>query len=90
MKKREKKATEIADVLDMPIDALCDIPRTEILGKSEVNIENFRGILDYDNNSFKINTRSGIIKIDGSDLIIDSITNEDVCVKGNIIRLEFI
>ena len=60
------------------------------MGKSEVVIENFRGILDYNDDSFKINTKSGIIKIDGTDLVIESITDESVCLKGNIIRLEFI
>ncbi len=90
MNKRESRVEKISDALDMPLDAVCDVPRTEILGRSKIIIENFRGILDYDTNSFKINTRSGIIKIDGSDLVIESITNEDVCLKGNIVKLEFI
>ena len=90
MKKKELKAAGIAEALDVPLDALCDVPRTEIVGKSEVVIENFRGILDYNDDSFKINTKSGIIKIEGTDLVIESITDESVCLKGNIIRLEFI
>ena len=69
---------------------LKELPKTEIIGKNEIYIENFRGILDYDEQSFKINTRSGIIKIDGSDLALDFVTDEGVCLKGNIIRIEFI
>ena len=90
MGKKEKNITKVADVLDLPLDALCNIPKTEIIGNSEVSVENFRGIIDYNENSFKINTQSGIIKIDGSDLVISSITDEGVRVRGNIIRLEFI
>lgn len=90
MGKKEKNITKVADVLDLPLDALCNIPKTEIIGNSEVSVENFRGIIDYNENSFKINTQSGIIKIDGSDLVISSITDEGVRVRGTIIRLEFI
>ncbi len=71
-------------------DILRELPKTEIIGKNEIYIENFRGILDYDEQSFKINTRSGIIKIDGSKLALDFVTDEGVCLKGNIIRIEFI
>ena len=90
MKKKEKLAAKVAGVLDVPLDAVCDVPRPEITGRSRVCIENFRGILDYDESAFKINTKSGIIKIEGSELFIESITDDAVSLKGHIIRLEFI
>lgn len=90
MKKKEQRASRIAKTLDLPLDVICDIPRTEIMGNSEISIENFRGILDYNENCIKINTTIGIVKIDGDDLFIDSITDEGAFVKGRIIRLEFI
>ena len=89
-KKNTDKAMKVAQALDLPLDMLCDVPRTEIMGKSCVNIENFRGILDYNENCVKINTTSGIIKIDGDELLIESITDDGVCIKGTIIRLEII
>ena len=90
MGKNNSKTAKIAEVLDLPLDALCDVPKMEIIGINEIIIENFRGILDYDNNCFKINTRVGIIKIDGDNLVISSITDESVCLKGRIIKIEFI
>ena len=89
-KKSGEKAMRIADALDLPLDVMCDVPRTEIMGKERINIENFRGILDYNENCVKINTTSGIIKIDGDGLLIESITDEGVCIKGTVIRLEFV
>ena len=80
----------MADMLDVPMDTITDVPHTQIFGKSQVSIENFRGILDYDTTSFKINTRSGIIHIEGSELTISYITNEEVSLKGTITKLEFI
>lgn len=90
MKKKEQLADKIARALDVPLDAVCDIPRTEITGKSRLCVENFRGILDYDDTSFKINTKSGIIKIDGRDLFLESITDDCVCLRGMITKLEFV
>ncbi len=90
MKKREKKAQHIAVALDLPLDVICDIPRSEIMGNSEINIENIRGILDYNESSIKINTTVGIIKIDGDELFIESISDESALVKGRIIRIEFV
>lgn len=90
MRKKEQRAARVAQALDLPLDVICDIPRTEIMGNTEINVENFRGILDYNENCIKINTTVGIIKIDGDDLFIDSITDEGAFVKGRIIRLEFI
>ena len=41
-------------------------------------------------NSIKVNTTVGIIKIDGDELFIDSISDESIFIKGRIIRVEFI
>ena len=90
MAKKEKTISKVADALDLPLDAISNTPRTEIIGNEKIICENFRGIIDYNENSFKINTQAGIIKIDGDELVIASITDEEVCVVGNIVRVEFI
>ena len=90
MKKKEPKAARIADALDLPLDVMCDVPRTELLGNSRISIENFRGVLDYNENCVKINTASGIIKIDGDGLFIERITDEGIFIRGIVLRIEFV
>lgn len=91
MRKSEKKtADKLAGALDLPLDVLCDIPRTEIMGCSQINVENFRGILDYEENCIKINSNTGIIKIEGDGLLIECISDEGVFIKGKIVRVEFL
>ena len=85
-----KTADKIASALDLPLDILCDIPRIEIMGHSRICVENFRGILNYEENCIKVNSNCGIIKIDGDDLFIESITDEGVFIKGRIIRVEYL
>ena len=90
MKKKGNKAERVAEILDLPLDVISDIPRLEIMGNSQFTIENIRGILDYGENCIKINTTIGIIKIDGDELLIDNISDESIFIKGRIIRIEFI
>ncbi len=90
MKKKENRAQRVADMLDLPLDVVADIPRVELLGKSEVWVENIRGILDYNENCVKINTTIGILKIDGDEMMIESISDESVNIKGIVIRMEFV
>ena len=90
MRKKEPRAARIAEALDLPLDIICDIPRTEIMGNTSINVENFRGILDYNESCVKINTTFGIIKIEGDELFIESITDDGAFIKGKIIRVEFI
>lgn len=88
MKKKEKRAQRVADMLDLPLDVITDVPHLEIIGKSEVCVENMRGILDYNENCIKINTTIGIIKIDGDELLIEAISDESVSIRGSVIRIE--
>lgn len=88
MRKKEKRAQRVADMLDLPLDVITDIPHIEIMGRSELLVENIRGILDYNENCIKINTTIGILKIDGDELLIEAISDESVSIRGNIIRVE--
>ncbi len=89
MKKKEVLAQRVADALDVPLDVLCDVPRIEMVGKSSIRIENFRGILDYTETRLTVNTNAGILEIDGSNIFIESITDEDLTLKGELNGLFF-
>ena len=90
MKKKDKYAQRVADMFDLPLEVVADIPKIEISGRNEIWVENIRGILDYNENCIKINTTVGILKIEGDELFIESISDESVNVKGTIIRMEFV
>ena len=90
MKKNEKRAQRVGDIFDMPLGVISDAPRIELLGKNEIWVENIRGILDYNENCIKINTTVGILKIEGDEFFINSISDDSVNIKGTIIRMEFV
>jgi len=90
MIKKEKRAERIADVFDLPLDVVCDVPKCELVGNCQLCIENIRGVLDYTENCIKVNTTVGIIKIDGDELLIDSISDNSIFIKGMIVRIEYV
>lgn len=90
MKRKESKSVRVAETLDMPLEVMCDFPKIEIIGNCKVFIENFRGVLDYNENCIKVNTTVGIAEIIGTEIIIDSITDDEICLKGNFESMRFI
>lgn len=96
MRKKTKKKEEIKlkdkinSFLDMPNEVLYDIPKLICVGNKEIIIENYKGIIEYDEKVVKINTQLGVIKILGLALEIKNITAEEVLVGGSIKSFEFL
>ena len=47
-------------------------------------IENFKGILEYEEFYVRINTHIGIVSINGYELNLENMTNDDIKVTGKI------
>jgi len=97
VKKRKKEETpkvslkeKVSELFELPKDIVMDVPKLTMIGYGDLLIENFKGIIEYDNERIRINTNCGIIKITGSGLGIKEITSEDLMVNGNIMSLEFL
>ena len=90
MKKKQPAAERFTKALDIPLDVMLDLPKIEFSGRSGVTVENFRGILDYCENCLKVNTRIGIVEISGENIVIESITDEEVVVNGHFSGMRFI
>lgn len=75
---------------ELPYAVMLDVPYITIAGNKEVTVENYRGIISYENTGVKINTNDKIIKIDGENLTLSHITDEIISVSGYISSLEFI
>ena len=51
---------------------------------NEMIIENFKGILEYEDYYIRINTSLGIININGFELKLENMTNDDIKVNGKV------
>lgn len=80
----------LSDALELPMDIALDIPKITIIGNLEINITNHRGIIEYNSNLIRINTKIGIIKLRGQDMVIRNILSEEITVSGTIESTEII
>ncbi len=86
MKKRSYNRLD--KILEMPKEICSDIPKIIITGFDEMIIENFKGILEYEEFFVRINTHIGIININGFNLNLENMTNDDIKVTGQIENID--
>ncbi|MDP4181976.1 MAG: sporulation protein YqfC [Bacillota bacterium] len=85
-----KLKERVTEVLDLPKEVVLDIPKLTMIGNTNLIIENYKGIIEYDLEKIRINTGIGIIRICGCALFIKEITSEDIMVNGKIVSLEYL
>ena len=74
----------MADAANLPQDVVLTLT-----GHYEVNIENYRGILEYTEQLIRINVRSGQIRITGKSLEINYYTTTDMKITGKVEKIEY-
>lgn len=79
----------LAKTLEISKDLLTDIPRFSLNDNNELQIENYKGIVSYDFDEIKLGAKNYTIKIEGENLKINSITDEDILITGTIKSLSF-
>ena len=84
MKKKRNTFSKIDRILEMPQEVYTGVPKLTITGFNEMIIENFKGILEYENYYIRINTSLGIVNINGYELKLENMTNDDIKVTGKI------
>lgn len=86
MKKKGMK--KLNRMLEMPQEVYTNVPKFTITGFEELIIENYKGILEYENFFVRINTHIGIVNINGLNLNLETMTNDDIRVTGKIESVE--
>ena len=84
MKKPKQRLTKINDILEFPKEIGSNNPRITMSGFNNLLIENYKGILEYEEFFIKINTYIGIININGFNLELNNLTDDDILVTGKI------
>ena len=80
---REKEG-KIKQFLEIPKEVISKAPKITILGFQEMLIENYKGILEYEDFYIRINTSMGTININGFHLNLNQMTEDDIMVTGKI------
>ena len=83
MKEKLEKTREIlTEKLDLPKDVILNLPKITIVGNNEVTIENHKGIILFERNVIKINTKVKVINIEGENFEILYIGDSTITISG--------
>ncbi len=80
---------KLSDTLRLQEDILARAPVLTSFGSHRVCIENYRSILEYQEEQIRIQTKIGKIQILGKRLGIAYYRNECMCVVGDIHTIEY-
>lgn len=84
-----RKARKIDEILEIPVELSTNNPKITIIGFERVLIENYKGILEYQEYFIRLNTYIGIININGFNLNLEEMTSDDLLVTGKIESIDF-
>lgn len=86
---KKKLGENLSDMLDLPKNTFLDLPQIVATGNKEIYIENYKGILEYSDTLIRLNIGNSCIRVQGEELDIRSIGEEDITLSGNIKCIEF-
>lgn len=91
MKKRKqtRAISRINEILEMPAEVVSNIPKISILGFEEMLIENYKNIIEYEEFYIKVNTYIGIVNVNGFNLKLIQMNQDDMKITGKIDNIEF-
>lgn len=87
--RKKSKQSKLDEILEIPTELSTNVPKATILGFEKVYIENYKGILEYQDFFIRINTHIGIININGFDLKLEEMTTDDIMITGKIDSMDF-
>ena len=76
----------MTEALELPKEILLHLP----LGQEEVTIENYKGILEYSEETVRIGTAAGVLRLEGQGLCLKQLSAECMVVTGRVEKMEFL
>ena len=86
---KEQIREKLASAASMPKDVVLGASVVTMLGRNEVSIENYRGIIEYTDTLIRVQTKSGQIRLTGKKLQVEYYTNDEMKITGAVHTLEF-
>lgn len=83
-----KKKKKIDYMLEFPKEVYSNVPNFIITGFEDLTIENYKGILEYEDYIIRVSTAIGCINIHGLDLRLEKMTEDNLKVTGKIDSFE--
>lgn len=89
MRKRKKRQNRFEELLEIPKEISTEKPKLTIVGFEELVVENYKAVLEYQDFYVRLSTHIGIININGFELNLNEMTNDDIVITGKIESIDF-
>lgn len=83
-RRRQSILEKTAQVFDLPADVVAGLPRLELVGDSELRMENHRGILAYGTQEIHISGGAFGVKVCGEELELRAMNALELLITGHI------
>ena len=80
----------VTEALELPKEILLNLPLLTLIGREDVTIENYKGILEYSEDVVRISTAAGVVRLRGKSFCLKQMTAECIVITGSVESLEFL
>ena len=87
-RRRGSLLEKTAAALDLPWDVVAGLPRVELIGRSEMRMENHKGILSYGSQEIHISGGKLVVRVRGEDLELRAMNARELLITGTILGVE--
>ena len=81
---------DMTEALELPKEIMLNLPLISLVGREEVTIENYKGILEYGEEVVRISTAAGILRLQGQGLCLKQLSAECMVVTGKVESIQFL
>ena len=82
------KKKRLDKILEIPEEVYSNTPKITITGFNEIILEKYKGILEYEEFFASISTYIGVVNINGYNINLEKMTNDDIKITGKIESVE--
>lgn len=75
---------KMAEKAGLPKEIVLNYPKIVLIGENQLEIENYKGIIEYSDTIIRLNTFLYCLKIEGENLVLGSITQDYISIRGKI------
>lgn len=87
--KNKNVQSKIERIMEIPQEISTNLPKITIIGFEKMLVENYKGILEYQDFYIRLSTYIGILNINGIGLYLQEMTKDDLLITGKVENIEF-
>lgn len=81
---------KFSDYTELPKDLITGMPKLTLIGSVNLQVDNYRGLLEYTSEKIRLSAKSIHIEITGTDLNFTKIEEDTVFIEGCIEKIELV